>query len=128
MPQAQWRKLRKALEAKRLEVADRIARARDRIRIERSADSMDDFQRAGEREMAVLDLQSRYNLLQEIEAAFERMEQGAFGFCVHCDAAIPAPRLVAVPWTPFCIRCQEAVDRGDLAVLETRDSLHAPAA
>lgn len=31
--------------------------------------------------------------------------------CLHCEEEIKPKRLDAVPWTKFCIRCQEAADR-----------------
>ena len=31
--------------------------------------------------------------------------------CLHCEEEIKPKRLDTVPWTKFCIRCQEAADR-----------------
>jgi len=46
-----------------------------------------------------------------------RIDEGSFGVCLHCEEDISPKRLAAVPWTPFCIRCQEIADRsrGDSA-------------
>jgi RNA polymerase-binding transcription factor DksA len=41
-----------------------------------------------------------------------------FGTCTNCEETIARNRLVAIPWTPFCIRCQEVVDGGDASVVE----------
>jgi DnaK suppressor protein len=30
---------------------------------------------------------------------------------VHCEEEISPKRIAAVPWTPYCIGCQEQVDR-----------------
>jgi DnaK suppressor protein len=40
-----------------------------------------------------------------------RLDDGSFGVCLHCEEDISAKRLAAVPWTPFCLACQEIVDR-----------------
>jgi RNA polymerase-binding transcription factor DksA len=40
---------------------------------------------------------------------------------VHCGEEVKRRRLEAVPWTPFCIRCQEAADCGDEGVLESAE-------
>lgn len=55
----------------------------------------------------------RQRLLQ-IEDALRRMDEGAYGRCGNCGGAINPKRLEAVPWTRFCIDCQELVERGML--------------
>ena len=40
-----------------------------------------------------------------------RIDEGSFGVCLHCEEDISPKRLAAVPWTAFCIRCQEVADR-----------------
>lgn len=54
-------------------------------------------------------------LLMQIEAAFTRMKEGAYGVCTNCGATIGEKRLQAVPWTPFCIDCQELQEKGMLS-------------
>jgi len=57
-------------------------------------------------------------LLRRIDSALERIRGGSFGRCVSCDAEIGFRRLSAVPWTQYCIRCQERIEsrpRGDQA-------------
>lgn len=55
----------------------------------------------------------RQRLLQ-IEDALRRMEEGTYGRCGNCGGPINPLRLEAVPWTRFCIDCQELVERGML--------------
>lgn len=54
------------------------------------------------------------NLLMQIEEAFNRMKDGSYGTCTNCGAEIGEKRLQAVPWTPFCIDCQELQEKGML--------------
>jgi DnaK suppressor protein len=83
--------------------------------VERSPDEMDQTERAAEQELAIQGLNRRSKLLQNIQAALRRIEDRTFGRCIHCEEAIAQKRLAAVPWTPFCIRCQEAIDRSEVA-------------
>jgi DnaK suppressor protein len=52
------------------------------------------------------------NLLMAIEEAFVRLREGSYGVCTNCGATIGEKRLLAVPWTPFCIDCQELQEKG----------------
>ena len=52
------------------------------------------------------------NLLMAIEEAFVRLKDGTYGVCTNCGATIGEKRLLAVPWTPFCIDCQELQEKG----------------
>ena len=54
------------------------------------------------------------NLLMLIEEAFNRIKEGSFGACINCGNQIGEKRLSAVPWTPYCIDCQELQEKGML--------------
>jgi DnaK suppressor protein len=54
------------------------------------------------------------NLLMLIDEAFNRMRNGAYAICTNCGVEIGEKRLQAVPWTPFCIDCQELQEKGML--------------
>lgn len=43
--------------------------------------------------------------IRMIKAALGRIEDGTFGECAKCGAAISTERLDAVPYTPFCRDC-----------------------
>ena len=55
------------------------------------------------------------NLLVLIEEAFTRLDNSTFGTCTNCGATIGEKRLSAVPWTPYCIDCQELQEKGLLS-------------
>jgi len=57
----------------------------------------------------------RTTLLQ-IDAALARIEDGTYGLCANCSAQMAEKRLMAVPWTPYCLDCQELSEKG---LLET---------
>ena len=90
---------------------EHFTRRRDGIAVERSADQLDEIQAASQRALAVCNLDRDFNQLRNARAALRRIEEGNFGTCQQCDEDIHPKRLAAVPWVPFCIWCQEAVDR-----------------
>jgi DnaK suppressor protein len=114
MTKSDLNKYGNVLEAKQAELA-RLVRNRDGIAIETSPDALDEVQHAVEREMAIRNLDRESHLLRNVRAAFRRIEEGSFGVCLHCEEDISPKRLAAVPWTPFCIQCQEIADRNQVA-------------
>jgi len=42
-----------------------------------------------------------------IDEALKRLETPEFGVCQMCHRPISKKRLTALPWTPFCIDCQQ---------------------
>ncbi|MGB9836306.1 MAG: TraR/DksA family transcriptional regulator [Candidatus Saccharicenans sp.] len=50
---------------------------------------------------------SERELLTLIDQALERLEKDEFGLCQVCHKEIGKKRLQIVPWTPYCISCQE---------------------
>ena len=49
-----------------------------------------------------------------VRQALERLKDGTFGECQNCSETIGTKRLEALPWTPYCISCQEKVERGEI--------------
>lgn len=52
------------------------------------------------------------NVLMAVEEAFNRIKGGTFGVCTNCGNTIGEKRLQAIPWSPYCIDCQELVEKG----------------
>ena len=50
-----------------------------------------------------------------IDEALKRLEHGEFGVCQVCHKEIGAKRIVAIPWTPLCIDCQQKAEEELLA-------------
>ncbi len=51
-------------------------------------------------------------LLQQIDQALVRIEDGNYGLCTNCGNPVPEKRLDAVPWTPYCVDCMELSEKG----------------
>jgi DnaK suppressor protein len=62
------------------------------------------FHQSGERRVMV----------RRIEAALGRIQQGMFGICIACGDDINPRRLEALPWTQYCLDCQEDVERSEI--------------
>jgi DnaK suppressor protein len=110
MNQTELEKYKKILDAKQAELSAGL-RNRDDIAIEKTPDALDEVQLAGERELAIRNLDRESNLLRNVRSALARIADGSYGICLHCEEEIKPKRLDAVPWTKYCIRCQEAADR-----------------
>ena len=126
MTQTEINKYKAMLEAKRAELSAGL-RNRDDIAIEKTPDAIDEVQLAGERELAIRNLDRESNLLRNVKGALVRIADGSYGVCMHCEEDIKIKRLDAVPWTKYCIKCQEAADRHEFET-ETGDSLELLAA
>ncbi|HKW74135.1 MAG TPA: TraR/DksA family transcriptional regulator [Terriglobales bacterium] len=99
---------------------DILTKKRDELRRsmnkEESQDAHDFGRDEGDRanfsqskEMAFRQKAQDRGLLVQVEAALSRMESGTFGQCVNCEQEININRLNAVPWSRYCITCQELI-------------------
>jgi RNA polymerase-binding transcription factor DksA len=106
--------VREWLRARAAQLEQEIAAVRERSSTprpevsDRSGDSaVLQFGETGEAEMA----RDRAELRQ-IRLAAERLEQGRYGLCSDCDAAIDPRRLQAQPMATRCAACQALAERG----------------
>ena len=121
MNQTELNKYKAMLETKMAELSAGL-RNREDIAIEKTPDALDEVQLAGERELAIRNLDRESNMLRNVRGALARMADGSYGVCMHCDEDIKTKRLDAVPWTKYCIKCQEMADRHEFDT-ETGDSI-----
>lgn len=52
--------------------------------------------------------------LNMVKEAIRRLKDGGYGECLRCGEEIGAKRLAAVPWSRYCIDCQEKIERGEI--------------
>ncbi|HEX4020413.1 MAG TPA: TraR/DksA family transcriptional regulator [Acidobacteriaceae bacterium] len=52
--------------------------------------------------------------LSQVRKALNRIADGTYGTCQHCENTIGPKRLEALPWTPYCIDCQERMEKGEI--------------
>jgi RNA polymerase-binding protein DksA len=110
------------------ELRQRLEREREQL-LGRTSGLLDDDDRVrqsstalahGESERAVVDAERRVNAvleagardaLDEVVGALARLDEGSYGRCQDCGAAIPAERLHARPAARYCVRCQHHRDQ-----------------
>jgi len=51
-------------------------------------------------------------ILQLVQDALERLDNGEFGICTACGGEVQQKRLDAVPWARHCIECQQKQELG----------------
>jgi DnaK suppressor protein len=74
-------------------------------------DTVDQATSGYERESVLLRSNQDKRLLEMVESALSRIQDGSFGPCIGCKNEIDEKRLQAVPWTRYCIQCQEDFER-----------------
>lgn len=46
-----------------------------------------------------------------VRDALVRIDQGTFGKCQQCRHVIPQVRLNAIPFTPYCVKCERKIEQ-----------------
>lgn len=69
------------------------------------ADAMADAERNN------LVLGNSRTLLEQVERALQRLDNGTYGFCLRCGKPIDARRLEALPSAEYDLECQEIIER-----------------
>ena len=52
------------------------------------------------------------HMLKQIREALGRIDDKTYGVCINCENPIQPKRLEAVPWTGFCVQCQDLLEKG----------------
>jgi RNA polymerase-binding protein DksA len=50
-------------------------------------------------------------LVQDIDRALEKIDDGTYGKCERCGQTIPQERLDAVPYATLCVSCRQLEER-----------------
>lgn len=100
---------RAILEARESELSQHL-RNREGLVVKAVPDELEEACHSAERELAIRNLEHMSGLLEDVQAALRRIEDGIYA-SAHCEGDIGRKRLEAVPWAAFCFRCQEAADR-----------------
>jgi DnaK suppressor protein len=51
------------------------------------------------------------NLLNEVDDALKRIEEGSYGLCERYETPIPKKRLEVMPYARYCIKAQEEIEQ-----------------
>ena len=66
---------------------------------------------AFDRDFALGMLSTKQDALYEIDLALDRIRNGTYGICELTGKRIEKERLDAIPWTRYCISCQESAEK-----------------
>ena len=61
---------------------------------------------ASEKTLSFGRMESQTGELKEIKDAFDRIKDGSYGACEHCEGPISKERLKAISYARLCIKCQ----------------------
>jgi len=50
------------------------------------------------------------DLLAQVDAALQRLDEGRYGICARCGQQIAPERLEALPYAIYCVTCQSEVE------------------
>lgn len=102
-------KFRKLLLQEKKRILDRVFQKEDIIKKMTEEgltipEELDDYARIDYTEFILSELEDiEVEILQEIDKALQRMEEGTYGLCEVCGKPIEEKRLEALPWTTLCI-------------------------
>ena len=112
MDKRQIQRLKTRLEIRQQELRVSIEhQVKDARMVEPEPDAVDQANSGLEKESLLQRGKQEQLLLQAVESALGRIRDSSFGQCVSCHNEIDRKRMDAVPWTPYCIQCQEDFER-----------------
>lgn len=111
MTRDQEKQLKAALEAKRGALIREINDHRNCLVIGPASDPVDQASSSVDRDLAIRYVARICSVLHLVEGALNEIRDATFGVCSKCGKEIPAKRLQAVPWSPYCISCQKLAEQ-----------------
>ena len=78
-----------------------------------AADILDRAVTTYTRELNFSQSENETQLVQMVNGALGRMDDGTYGQCLSCGREIGIKRLQAIPWTHLCIDCQTKAEEVD---------------
>lgn len=112
--------LRERLLAERREHLVTAAAALEPHSLDIADSATDEF----DHDIALSQLSAGGDALFEIEAALNRIENGAYGFCEESGRPIAAERLKAIPWTRFCTEVEARLEKNVMLPRPALGALH----
>lgn len=111
MTQLQLKGLKTKLETNQKDLCGSLQN-RGSIAVERTPDLTDEADQAGERDIALWNLDSNSVQLRLVESALARAADGTYGSCLNCEEPISLKRLAALPHAVLCVTCQQEEEEG----------------
>jgi DnaK suppressor protein len=96
---------------KRLQVEYSESRQRIRHQDESGGDIVDQSIKESRTTMEMINFSRKRHLLEQVEAALQRMSDGSYGYCLLTDEEIGVERLRSYPIATLSVESQEVVER-----------------
>ena len=112
---------RRILEEKREHLLEEAKRTLESEMVIEADDRMDEVDQASSEYMQAFSFRLRGRerfLMEKIEHALRKMEEGLFGVCEECEEPISLKRLQARPEAQLCIQCKEAQEKEEAVYAE----------
>ncbi len=107
-------RLRKALELLKTELETLIATTREGTRpvdLDEPIGRLTRMDAIQQQSMSSANRRGHDIRLRQVQQALTSIEQGQYGLCRRCEDPIGAKRLEARPESPYCLECQDEIDR-----------------
>jgi DnaK suppressor protein len=117
MSKKEMEKYRRLLEEKKTTLSSDLAKTRsaeEETTEESTQDIADKAVSSYTREFLYSLTDGERSTLLQIDDALNRIDDVTYGMCINCGQSIAEKRLTAVPWTPYCVDCQELSEKGML--------------
>jgi len=117
MSKKDMEKYRRLLEEKKTSLSSDLAKTRsaeEETTEESTQDIADKAVSSYTREFLYSLTDGERSTLLQIDDALNRIDDVTYGMCINCGQTIAEKRLTAVPWTPYCVDCQELSEKGML--------------
>jgi len=108
----QRNEFQRVLRRKQVELERQLRVRREALDADPRGDTIDQARNMVERELVVRDLDMASGVLERVRHALREIDEGTYGQCRRCEESIAVKRLRALPWSRFCVRCQEAMEEG----------------
>jgi DnaK suppressor protein len=114
LTKAQFEDFRKLLEVKRVRLIEQAQETLKTEMVLAPEDRFDEVDQASSEYMQAFSFRLRGRerfLMDKIELALKKIDDGNFGECEECEEMISLKRLQARPEAPLCIQCKEAQEK-----------------
>lgn len=121
MTKSDLEKLKKTLEKQLLELQQDFAKEMPHMGVATLADINDQATLESERSFELRIKDRERKLINKVQEALRKIQEGAYGICESCGESIGVKRLMARPVTNLCINCKaemEAEERREENLLQ----------
>ncbi|SRR4028118_446232 len=121
LTEAQMKKFRAILEERRTSLIVQAKKTLESDMVLSPDDRFDEVDQASSEYMQAFSFRLRGRekfLMDKIELALRKIDEGTYGVCEECEETIALKRLQARPEAPLCIQCKEAQEKEEAVYAE----------